>query len=293
MTHLHVADGRTLEYLVAGPTNGTPLVLHNGTPSAAVLFEPMVEAAARHGLRIVTHSRPGYAGSSPQPGRTVAAVAADVTAVLDELGVEEFLTVGWSGGGPHALACAALLPGRCLAAATVAGVAPHGAEGLEWLGGMGAENVEEFGAAVAGVGPLTAFLSAQVPGLAEVRADQVAAALGDLVSDVDRAALTDEFAGYLAAVFRAAVSTGVAGWRDDDLAFVSDWGFDLGAVETPVSVWQGAEDRMVPYAHGRWLASRLIGATVHLEPTEGHLSLLLTAFDDIVAELSTYVARRR
>ncbi|MFE2431661.1 alpha/beta fold hydrolase [Streptomyces sp. NPDC059373] len=290
MTNLHLADGRTLEYLVAGPADGTPLVLHNGTPSAAVFFEPMVAAAARHGLRVVVHSRPGYAASSPQPGRTVAAVAADVAAILDELGVDRFLTVGWSGGGPHALACAALLPGRCLAAATVAGVAPHGVEGLDWLGGMGAENIEEFGAAAAGEGPLTAFLSAQVPGLAEVQAGEIAAALGDLVSDVDRNALTDEFADYMAATFRAAVSGGIAGWRDDDLAFVGDWGFDLGAVEAPVSVWQGAEDRMVPYAHGRWLASRLTGATVHLEPTEGHLSLVLNAFDDIVTELTGHLA---
>ncbi|SFE89345.1 Pimeloyl-ACP methyl ester carboxylesterase [Actinacidiphila alni] len=290
MTNLHLDDGRTLEYVVAGPADGTPLVLHNGTPSAAVLFEPMVATAVRHGLRVVVHSRPGYAGSSPQPGRTVAAVAVDVAAVLDELGADRFLTVGWSGGGPHALACAALLPGRCLAAATVAGVAPHGAEGLDWLGGMGAENIEEFGAAAAGEGPLTAFLNAQVPGLAEVQAGQIAAALGDLVSDVDREALTDEFAEYTAAMFRAAVSSGIAGWRDDDLAFVGDWGFDLGAVEPPVSVWQGAEDRMVPYAHGRWLASRLPGATVQLEPTEGHLSLMLNAFDGIVAELTGHLA---
>jgi pimeloyl-ACP methyl ester carboxylesterase len=289
MPYLHLADGRTLEYLVAGPADGIPLVLHNGTPSAAMLYGPMVATAARHGLRVVVHSRPGYAGSSPQPGRTIAAVAADVTAILDEVGADRFLTVGWSGGGPHALACAALLPGRCLAAATVAGVGPYGVEGLAWLDGMGAENIEEFESAAAGEEPLTALLSAQVPGLVEVQADQIAAALGDLVSDVDRKALTDEFADYTATVFRAAVSSGIAGWRDDDLAFVGDWGLDLGAVKTPVSVWQGAEDRMVPYAHGRWLASRLTGATVRLEPTEGHLSLMLNSFDDIVTELTAHL----
>jgi pimeloyl-ACP methyl ester carboxylesterase len=287
--NLHLADGRTLEYLVAGPADGTPLVLQSGTPSAALFFEPMAEAAARRGLRVVTHSRPGYAGSSPQPGRTVAAVAADVAAVLDAVGADRFVTVGWSGGGPHALACAALLPGRCAAAASVAGVAPHGAEGLDWLGGMGAENIEEFGAAEAGSQQLTAFLNAQVPGLADVGADQIAAAMGDLVSAVDLAALTDGFAEYLAASFRGAVSSGIAGWRDDDLAFLGDWGFDLGAVETPVSIWQGGEDRMVPYAHGAWLAGRLAGAAVHLEPAEGHLSLMLNAFDDILTELTAHL----
>ncbi|MBM9509796.1 alpha/beta fold hydrolase [Actinacidiphila acididurans] len=290
MTTLHLADGRTLEYLVAGPADGTPLVLHNGTPSAAILFAPMVAGAARHGLRVVAYSRPGYAGSSPQPGRTVAAVAADVAALLDELGADRFLTLGWSGGGPHALASAALLPDRCLGAATVAGVAPYGAEGLDWSAGMGAENLAEFAAAVAGPGPLTDYLTGEAPGLAEVRAEEVAAALGDLVSEVDRKALTDEFAEYTAAAFRAAVSGGIAGWRDDDLAFVQDWGFDLDAVTAPVSVWQGAEDRMVPFTHGRWLADRLAGATAHLLPAEGHLSLMLGAFDDIVAELAARIA---
>lgn len=290
MPNLHLADGRTLEYLVAGPAGGTPLVLHNGTPSAALLFGPMVEAAERHGLRIVVHSRPGYAGSTPRPGRTVASVAADVAALLDALDADRFLTAGWSGGGPHALGCAALLPGRCVAAATVAGVAPFGAEGLDWRAGMGAENIEEFAAAEAGEGPLTAFLAGQVPVLAEVRGDRIAAALGDLVSEVDRRALTDEFAEYTAALFRASVSSGIAGWRDDDLAFVRDWGFDPRAITTPVSIWQGAEDRMVPYAHGRWLADRVPGAAVHLDPAEGHLSLMLNAFDDVVTELTAHLA---
>ncbi|HEV2640634.1 MAG TPA: alpha/beta hydrolase [Actinocrinis sp.] len=286
---LHLADGRTLEYLAAGPAAGTPLVLHHGTPSAAITFEPLVAAAARHGLRFVVHSRPGYAGSSPQPGRTVADAAADVAAVLDDLGAEHFVTVGWSGGGPHALACAALLPGRCLAAATVAGVAPHGAEGLDWLADMGAENIEEFGAAEAGPEPLTAYLAAQAADLAEVQADKLGAAMGDLVSAVDIAALTPEFADYMAATLRAAVSTGVGGWRDDDLAFVTDWGFDLAAIRTPVSVWQGAQDRMVPYAHGQWLAAHLPGVKAHLEPAEGHMSLMLNAFDQIAAELAAHV----
>jgi pimeloyl-ACP methyl ester carboxylesterase len=200
------------------------------------------------------------------------------------------VTAGWSGCVPHALACAALLPERCLAAASVAGVAPYGARGLDWLEGMGAENIEEFACAVAGTGPLTAYLDAQVTGLAEVQGAQIAAALGDLVSEVDRKALTDEFAEYVAATMRMAVGGGIAGWRDDDLAFVGDWGFDLGAVQTPVSLWQGAQDRMVPFAHGRWLAERLSGAAVHLEPAEGHLTLLLDRFDEIVTELAGHPA---
>jgi pimeloyl-ACP methyl ester carboxylesterase len=289
VTNLELPDGRTLEYVVDGPAEGLPMILHHGTPSAAVLFEPMVSAAARHGLRTVLHSRPGYAGSSAQHGRSVASVAGDVAALLDELGADRFVTVGWSGGGPHALACAALLPERCLAAASIAGVAPRAGEGLDWLAGMGAENIEEFGAAAAGEPQLTAYLEAAAPGLAGVQPAEIAAELGDLVSEVDRKALTGAFAENLAESFRASVATGVAGWRDDDLAIVGDWGYRPADIRIPVSIWQGGEDRMVPFDHGRWLAAQLPAATVHLDPAEGHISLVVNKFDAVVAELATRV----
>lgn len=290
MNTLQLADGRTLEYLVTGPADGIPLILHNGTPSAAMFFAPMAETVTARGLRFVVYNRPGYAASSAQPGRTVASAADDVAALLDELGADRFFTVGWSGGGPHALACAALLPGRCIAAATLAGVAPYSADGLDWLDGMAAPNIAEFEAAVAGEAALTAFLGAVTPGMAAVQGDQIAAALGELVPEVDRKVLTDRFADYMAASLRGALAGGIAGWRDDDLAFVRDWGFDPAAVGVPVAVWQGGQDRMVPFAHGRWLGGRLPGAAVHLEPDEGHLSLVLNGFDDIVAELTAHLA---
>ena len=151
-------DGRVIEILTAGPADGLPLVLHEGTPVGLALFEPTVAAAAVRGLRVILAARPGYEGSTPRPGRRVADVAGDVADVLNALGADTFLTMGWSGGGPHALACAGVLPGRCLAAASIAGVAPYGATGLDWLAGMGPGNVKEFGSAVAGQAPLTEFL---------------------------------------------------------------------------------------------------------------------------------------
>jgi pimeloyl-ACP methyl ester carboxylesterase len=166
-------------------------------------------------------------------------------------------------------------------------VAPHEAAGLDWLAGMGAENIEEFGAAAAGVGPLTTYLEAEAGALAAVQPAQISAALGDLVSEVDKKALTGEFAENLAESFHAAMSTGIGGWRDDDLAFLAPWGFAFSDITVPVSIWQGGEDRMVPFDHGRWLATAVPGAAVHLEPAEGHLSLLLNHFETIIAELAT------
>jgi pimeloyl-ACP methyl ester carboxylesterase len=286
VANLALPDGRILEYVAGGPADGLPLVVHHGTPSGAVLYPPLVEAAGRHGLRTILPARPGYGGSTARPGRTVADVAADTAALLDGLGLGRFVTVGWSGGGPHALACAALLPGRCRAAASIAGVAPYDAAGLDWFAGMGAENLAEFGAAAAGAGELTAYLEQAAQELAGVVASDLAAALGDLVSEVDKRALTGEFAEYLAASFHAALSTGIAGWRDDDLAFLTGWGFGLDDLHVPVAIWQGDEDRMVPFDHGRWLASHVPGAAVHLEPGEGHISLHTNGLDAILTDLA-------
>jgi len=278
-------DGGFLEVL-AGNSDDQPLVFHWGTPGAAVWFEPLAMAAARMSLRLVMYSRPGYAGSTPRPGRSVADAAHDVAAVLDALGADSFVTLGWSGGGPHALACAALLPDRCLAATSLSGVATYPAEGLDWMAGMGDENIEEFSAAIEGKEALSAALERMAKDLEMVRGADVAAALGGLVSDVDKAALTGEFADTLAEGFRRSVSTGIAGWRDDDLAFTRSWGFDLGTIRPPVAVWQGGQDRMVPFAHGQWLAGHIPGAQVHLYPDEGHLSLGVASLDRIVADLA-------
>jgi pimeloyl-ACP methyl ester carboxylesterase len=273
---VRAADGRQLEALASGPADGLTVVLHNGTPAGLLAAPAVAAAAAERDLRLVLYARPGYEGSTPDPGRRVSSAAADLAAVLDAVGAGEFVTVGWSGGGPHALACAALLPGRCLAAASMAGVAPYGADGLDWLAGMGAENIEEFSAAQAGAEALTSFLEPAAREMAAMTAADVTAGLGDLVSAADQAAVTGEFADYLAASFRAAVAGGVAGWRDDDFAFIADWGFtmaDVGA-GAPVAVWQGDQDMMVPYSHGQWLAAHIPGARAHLLPGEGHLTLV-------------------
>jgi pimeloyl-ACP methyl ester carboxylesterase len=266
-------DGRTFEYLVEGDPDGYPLVHHHGTPGASVPFPKYADAAKQRELALIQYSRAGYGGSAARPGRSVADVTDDVTALLDHLGHDDFVTVGWSGGGPHSLACAARLPGRCRGAVTGAGVAPWGAEGLDFLDGMGPENHEEFGAALDGPEKLVPYLEKEAASLTSVTADQVADALGGLVSDVDRAYATGEHAERTLRVFRRAVENGVDGWRDDDLAFTQPWGFALDDISVPVSVWQGAQDRMVPFAHGTWLAAHVPGAAVHLDEDMGHLSL--------------------
>jgi pimeloyl-ACP methyl ester carboxylesterase len=280
-------DGRKLEVELSGPDEGRPLIFHNGTPMAGRMFAPMVAQGAERGVRHIAYSRPGYCGSERDAGRTVADCARDVAAIADELGIERFLTVGWSGGGPHALACAALLPERTMAAATLAGVAPANAQDLDWLDGMGEENIEEFAAARAGEDQLSSYLQADRTETLDSSAEDLHAALGDLLSDVDGAVLSGEFAEYFAAAMKAALEHGIWGWFDDDLAFFSDWGFDLGAIAVPVTIWQGEQDRFVPFGHGRWLAEHVSGSSAQLPSDQGHLSLAIGSYarvlDDLIA----------
>jgi len=279
-------EGRELEVLVSGPADGLPVVFHTGTPSGPVPYAPTTRAAADNGLRLVTYGRPGYGRSTPQPGRSVADVVADTVAVLDYLGATEFVTMGHSGGGPHALACAALLPDRCVAAASVAGVAPWDADGLDVMAGMGPENIEEFSLSMKGADALTQFLEPLGEELRTIAPDEVVKAFGGLVSEVDRLVLTGAVAAYYADGFHKALENGIGGWRGDDLAFVRPWGFDLTDITVPVSIWQGAQDLMVPFAHGRWLAAHVPGATVHLFDEHGHLSLTENHVPAILADLA-------
>lgn len=279
------SDGRSLDVYLEGPEDGEILLFHDGTPGTGHPTSKLAAAAADRNLRYVSFSRPGYAGSSRRPGRRVADVVDDAVVVLDHLGAERCYTMGWSGGGPHTLACAALLPDRVIAAAAIASVAPYPADGLDWMAGMGQENIDEFGAAVDGPAALQANLEMSAPSVASVTGEAVADSLGDLISPVDRAALTGEFADELAEDLRRAVGNGIWGWYDDDLAFTQPWGFDLADIRVPLALWQGEEDRMVPFAHGRWLAAHIPGVRAHLLPGHGHLSLAVDSLGLILDDM--------
>jgi pimeloyl-ACP methyl ester carboxylesterase len=278
-------DGRSLDLWLAGPPDGDPLVFHMGTPASGLPFEAHVRHLADRGLRYVSASRPGYGTSTRREGRSIADVVDDTRAVLDHLGSDKAWVLGWSGGGPHAMACAALMPERVRGTALIASVAPYPAEGLDYLAGMGAENVEEFEAALAGPDALIPFKERAHPQFRDMSPGEVADAFGDLVDEVDRGSITGVFAAYLAAMTHEGLKNSYWGWFDDDMAFVKPWGFDVGAIQAPVHVWQGAHDRMVPIDHGRWLAAHLGNAVPHLLADHGHLTLVVDTFPQILDEL--------
>jgi pimeloyl-ACP methyl ester carboxylesterase len=284
------ADGRRLDVRIFGPEGGAVIVGHAGTPDDASLRPDTLAAGAKRGVRHVSYARPGYPESDRQEGRSVADCATDVEAIADALGIERFHVVGWSGGGPHALACAALLPDRAISAATVAGAAPHDAEGLDWSAGMGDENIEEMGIAEQGEEALRPYLERQADEIRAGTPDDLLTILGDLVSEPDRVALTGEYAERSHASLNRALSNGVTGWLDDDLALSRPWGFSLESVRVPVSIWQGREDRFVPITHGEWLAAHVPGARSHLLENEGHISLSRHRYGDVLDELMAFAA---
>ena len=283
--HRVPVNGRTVAVLEAGDESGRAVVAVHGTPGSGLPWRGLVEDAERRGIRLLAYDRPGYGGSDPDPGRTVADAAGDVAAIADALGIDRFAVEGGSGGGPHTLACAALLPDRVVAAASLAGVAPYPADGLDWLDGMGQANLDEFAAALAGRETLEPFLRAQADTMLAASPEAIADALRSLLSPPDAAVLTGEYADYLAEATRRAIGDRLDGWIDDDFVFVNPWGFELDEIRVPVQLLHGAQDRFVPIAHGEWLAARIPGVEAHLSAEDGHLTIQLARIGDVHAWL--------
>ena len=287
---LEARDGRKLDTLVGGDTgSGMALVCHHGTPSDATIWADWHQDALDNGLMLVAISRPGYGLSDRRAGRDVASVTEDVEDALDELGIDRFVTVGWSGGGPHAIACGARLADRCLAVSSLAGVGPFGEPDLDFLEGMGPENVEEFGAALEGEETLRAWMEEHAEPYRTIDAADLASALGGLVPENDVVALNDQgLAEVWASSMRRCFTNGWDGWMDDDIAFSRDWGFDPSKMRTPVTVWQGALDLMVPFAHGEWLLKHIPSSVPRLESGHGHLSLVADRRPESIQDLTSH-----
>jgi pimeloyl-ACP methyl ester carboxylesterase len=290
MPVVNLPDGRNLDVEVSGPEAGMPLVFHHGTPGSGRQFRAIQRAAHDRGLRLVTFSRPGYGGSTRQPERKAIDTVADVAVVLNYLDAPRCLVAGWSGGGPHALATGARLPEQVAGILCIAGVAPYDAEDLNFLGGMGQQNIDEFGLALQGEAAIRPSHEAEAAGLRNTDVAGLIEGMATLLPEVDRAVLTAEFGEDMVANFAEGLRTGVDGWVDDDLAFVAPWGFSVAEIEVPTFVWQGSEDLMVPFTHGQWLAAHIPNVTARLQQAEGHLSISVGALDRMFDDLLTTIS---
>lgn len=263
-TDLELPGGRTLHVYDTGADDADgqlAVFWHHGTPNIGAPPKPLFAAAARLGVRWVSYDRPGYGGSSPAPDRNLASTAADVTSVADVLGLGRFAVMGHSGGGSHALACGALLGERVLGAVSVAGLAPFGAEGLDWFAGMAASGAASLRAAVEGRAAKERYEAEDTEFDPEV------------FTEADHTALSGAWS-WLLEVVNPALEAGPEGLIDDDLAYVAPWGADPAQVAAPVLLLHGGQDRMVPSSHSAWLARRCPRADLRLYPDDGHISVL-------------------
>jgi pimeloyl-ACP methyl ester carboxylesterase len=274
-------SGRTLQVLECGDPNDPPVLVHNGTPNSRLIPASDVARAQRRQIRLISYDRPGYGGSTPHPGRTVADCAQDVRAIAAALGIERLLVWGISGGGPHALACAALLPDLVPAVAVLASVAPWDSPGLDYFAGMGQLNVDETLRQLNDPPAAEKRREIMRREMLEITPEGLLDYLSTLLAPADAAVLTGELAQYLVDSTRSGFAPGYEGWSEDVIAMLAPWGFELGSIRTPVLLRHGRQDRFVPFAHGQWLANNVPGVQAELTDDDGHLTLIERHLDGV------------
>ena len=278
-------DGRTLLVQAAGDPSGVPILFHAGTPNSRLIYRKDAERAQRMGVRLLCYDRPGYGGSTRHEGRNVADCAADVRVIAKALGIQRLGVYGGSGGGPHALACAALLGDLVPAVGVLASVAPWDAPGLDYFDGMGELNVEDTKLYFSDRAASRAKCESDRLEYIEADADGLFESMKTLISPVDAEVLTGDFADYLVSTIRDGLAPGSDGWWDDGVAWFEPWGFELGAIATPVILLQGRQDRFVPFGHGAWLAGQIPGVDARLLENDGHLTLYENHLDEVYSWL--------
>jgi len=282
MPQFKLKDGRELEILDNGINSDSAIVFHHGTPGHASMWSDWLESAASAGIRAIAYSRAGYGTSDRHPGRSVISINNDIAQILDGKNIEKFVSIGWSGGGPHCLANT--LEPRNVGAISLAGVGAYGVGDLDFLAGMGPENHDEFGAALMGEAVIDKWMQDNAGSMKSVTGAEIREAFGGLIGDADKAVLEGEAADHMAASMRSALAVSFDGWIDDDLVFIKPWGFDLASITKPVFIWQGDDDFMVPHAHSYWLEKHIPTATLSFKSGEGHISLGIKYRTEILAQ---------
>ncbi|WP_433292932.1 alpha/beta fold hydrolase [Actinoplanes sp. CA-030573] len=287
-SELTLPDGRILRYCLHGPADGAPVIMHGGSPSSRWKRPVQIAGMERGPVRLLIYDRPGYGGSSRQPGRTVADAAADAEALADAHGWARFAVLGGSSGGPHALACAALLPERVTRCAVVSGIKPADPAPPAPASSAPASSTPASppdlsapasppASSTPASPPALSAPARSAPGEAELRArladraETILAAIDaggpEFPAEPGPPARDDPDA---MARIRATFVDGMDGWVDDSLAFARPWGFDPASIAVPTAIWRGTADPNVPADHAEWPLTHIPGAEGHVYEG-GHL----------------------
>jgi pimeloyl-ACP methyl ester carboxylesterase len=247
-----------------------------------------VADAAGRGLRLISYDRPGYGGSTSQPGRSIADCAGDVRAICAALEIDRLAMWGWSGGGAHVLACAALLPDLVTAAASLASIAPYEADGLDYFAGMSQDDAEDTRLLLTDPEAALAKTDKDREGLLAASASDLAQGFASMSAPVDAAVLQGEgeMAAWLAYAIHDGLAPGSQGWWDDSRAHLDPWGFELADITVPVLLLHGRQDNFVSFGHGQWLATHIPGVEAGLLDNDGHLTLAEHRIGEVHAWLS-------
>lgn len=284
-TTVWAPDGRRLTVRVLGDRTGVPVFFMHGTPGSRLGPHPRSALLHQLGVRLIAYDRPGYGGSDRLPSRSVAHAAADVKTIADALGIKRFSVIGRSGGGPHALACAAMMPDRVDRAAVLVGLAPRHAEGLDWYAGMTESNRREYTLAESGIRALAQAIETSAE---QIRNDpaRLLRNLGPELPLPDWRVMADN--GIRVGMrrnFAEALSRSGAGWVDDARSFTQHWGFDPADILVPTLLWHGAQDVFSPVAHTHWLARAIPGSIERIAQDAAHFSAI-----DVLPSLLPWLA---
>jgi pimeloyl-ACP methyl ester carboxylesterase len=278
---IELPDGRELCFSENGDPEGTPVLAFHGTPgSRGHLLYPAADSIAKSlGVRLIAPDRPGYGHSTFQPGRRLTDWPYDVAAVADHLGVDRFAVIGHSGGGPHALVCAATLHDRVARAAIVGGIGPM--VNPEVAEAMMRSNRIVFSLArrservVRPMTALTGYVVSHYPDRA------VAFMMKQLpASDVEVLRRPEVMEIFTTDARRTSATAPRAAAQDMSL-FANPWDFDLSQIAVPVDFWQGRDDRTVPPSHAKLQADQIPHSSLHELAGEGHF-LLYNHLEDIL-----------
>lgn len=279
------ADGRNLCVDSNGDGSAKPILTFHGSPGSRLMTYGSADQAASMCVRLLSYDRPGYGHSASRAGRTVVDCVDDVLRIVDGLHIDRFAVLVVSGGGPHALATAALLPVRITAVATLCGLGPMAQRGFDAWAGMTPTREAELRVFYDDPAQFRSNLEA-------MRTRYLALADEDVVAQHASATIAanlplDYFRGVIARI-KVGRALGIEGMWEDHCAHCSPWGCDVKAIEAPTKMWHRTADVNIPFQHAVWLAENIPSAELQLVEGESHLSLVASCWADALLWLATF-----